>query len=323
MFTVTDANGAIKAAIGGALTDPLTVPHGGIMDVNQILQSEMIYGLTTNHYARLLVDNDLGATPWKTMFNGGSVLSDGTILADNGPRWGKLFGSGLDSGGSPFIGRVSSFKSKRPRVWWSISRIGVGSGFANVGWTTSIGGTQSKVTDSTSTWDRFTTGAADNINVAGFNSPTAQPDWPAHLPNLTALIRTGSDITDTRLFIGFTSANLSGNTDDQSLKRVVGVRYSTAAGDSSWTPITCDGNGVQLLGSAIGSIAASTVYTITVNVGPFIASIYVNGVLGSVPVQPLIIGQGIGSQVGVKSVVTIATKFLDISAVYTDCQIPL
>lgn len=328
MFSVIDTNGNIKAGSGGTganLADPLPVVHGGT-GLTFVGQSEMLYALHNNDIERIFVDTDLGTTPFKVMYNGGSVLQGGTILNDFGPRWGNIQGGGIGAG-IGFIPRPGSFISKSPRVFWGNPLIGT-SGFASSGLTLSSAGTQTIVTDSTTVWSRNTTGAADTTNVAGATFPLAQPSWLQHNPNVAVQIRTPSNITNIRLLFVLSNRVPSGNTDDLagvSGDKGIGIRYSTVAGDTGWTAFTLDGT-VTAVGPTIASISASTVYLLQMQSGAATVgedtTFSVGATSVTMPTPGPAFSLGLSVAIGVKSADASNTKFIDIASVWESCQIP-
>jgi len=84
----------------------------------------------------------------------------------------------------------------------------------------------------------------------------------------TVLIRfqTPSSLANSILHVGL-AGNINSGSSDQSDQHVVALRHSVPAGDSGWR--TCVANGsAQSLGTAFGSIATSTVYTMAVDFRP-------------------------------------------------------
>lgn len=304
------------------MPDPLTVIHGGT-GLTQLDEAEMLYALSTNTLARLYVDTDLGTTLWKVMYNGGSVLADGTIVADTGPRWGKLAG-GLDLSNSGLVDRPAAYLNGRPYPMWSQYYLGTGAAsFTNVGWTSTSNGTQTAVTDASSTWGRHTTGAADVVNVAGF--ATAGSQWRFnHLPTVYARMRTGASIADVRIYFIITTASPTGNTDDFSTSFGVGARYSTVAGDPGWVTWAADGTSQFIGTSAIAPIAASTEYFLSIRVG----STGTNGVqIGvgtayqTLSLPSTALNRAVIVSLAVKSTNAAATKFLDFASIYSEVQV--
>jgi hypothetical protein len=77
-----------------------------------------------------------------------------------------------------------------------------------------------------------------------------------HLPDLRVILLTGPDVTSQRIWVGLSAGDFS-NAD--TITNAIAWRYSTVAGDAGWRPITADG-AAQTVGTAMGTIAATTVY---------------------------------------------------------------
>jgi hypothetical protein len=106
--------------------------------------------------------------------------------------------------------------------------------------------------------------ASSSAKVAGEVGPFDQTESRYH-PVYTALIRTGSDITNQRIWVALTNDPLS-HTDavGSSGARYIGVRFSTAAGDTDWQLASGDGT----TGSATDTgvpVQANTFYLIQLN----------------------------------------------------------
>lgn len=82
-------------------------------------------------------------------------------------------------------------------------------------------------------------------------------------PEYTAVIKTGSDVTIQRVWVGLVSATMT-STDNPSGSQVA-FRYSTVAGDTGWTPIVKDGS-TQTVGTTIGTVTANTQYKLKVRI---------------------------------------------------------
>jgi hypothetical protein len=101
--------------------------------------------------------------------------------------------------------------------------------------------------------------------TAGEVGPFTQTQSRYH-PVYTALVRTGSSITQQRIWVALSSADLS-QTDGVGTPmatRYIGLRFSTAAGDTDWQLASSDG----ITGSAIDSgiaVQPNTVYLIQLN----------------------------------------------------------
>jgi hypothetical protein len=130
---------------------------------------------------------------------------------------------------------------------------------ANVGVAVSyVSGGPSLVTDADGPWSRFTTAAsagdAQGLSTTGFNAVR-----PAYSPIFEQVVKTDSDITLQRLWVGL-SDNLPTNVDTLVAGReFIGFRYSTVAGDTGWKPVLNDGS-TQNTGTNMGTVAADTAY---------------------------------------------------------------
>lgn len=79
-------------------------------------------------------------------------------------------------------------------------------------------------------------------------------------------IRTGT-ITNIRIWLTINNTGNITNADDYSLRKGIGIRYSTVAGDSGWMPWHSDG-AAQTIGAQIAPIAANTRYVLQMGVNP-------------------------------------------------------
>lgn len=116
------------------------------------------------------------------------------------------------------------------------------------------------VNDSDGQWCRMTS-SVDGTPVTARSTSTLC--WPEHNPIFRARVRTGSVLTNVRIWIGLTSAAFT-NVDTHA-GSCVAIRYSTVAGDGGWVGVTRAG-GTQNVTSTIASIAASTKYNIKIAV---------------------------------------------------------
>jgi len=87
---------------------------------------------------------------------------------------------------------------------------------------------------------QFTTGASAH-SIAGVRGLYTQTE-PAFRPAMTALIRTGATLSQQRIWVALTSADLALTDGTSGLAtEYVGVRFSTAAGDATWQVASGDG----------------------------------------------------------------------------------
>lgn len=104
---------------------------------------------------------------------------------------------------------------------------------------------------------------------AGLQSNSRSLVQPVMNPDFTAILRTPSDLTNMRIWVGLASSTFPNSGDDLGDEGAV-FRYSPGAGDTSWTPVTRDAT-TQNVGTAIGPpLTADTIYRLriwTVNDG--------------------------------------------------------
>jgi len=87
-----------------------------------------------------------------------------------------------------------------------------------------------------------------------------------HDPVFEAVIKTGSDITNMRIYVGIFEAGVT-NTDDVAGAGTEAITfvYSTVRGDAGWRGLCSDG-ATQTLSGTIAAIAAATVYHLRIRV---------------------------------------------------------
>jgi len=101
-------------------------------------------------------------------------------------------------------------------------------------------------------------------SVAGEVGPFTQTQ-SRYRPVFSALIRTGSSIASQRIWVALTSANLSQTDGTGALAtRYIGLRFSTAAGDTTWHLASGDGTTGSAQDSGI-TVQANTAYLITLD----------------------------------------------------------
>lgn len=127
----------------------------------------------------------------------------------------------------------------------------------------SIAGVRADQFDSGGMFSRWTTAAV--ANSQGGPRLTGNVCWIDHNPDIICRLRTGADITAVRYWIGLFNGGFP-STGEVGLGRSVGVRYSTVAGDTSWVGFYADNTPTTTTTAAIGSIAASTIYDIRIQV---------------------------------------------------------
>jgi len=87
----------------------------------------------------------------------------------------------------------------------------------------------------------------------------------AHSPVFECVLRTGSDITNLRLWVGVFAATPTNV--DTLLTSAAAFRYSTVAGDAGWVGVVSTG-AAQTVSATVGAIAASTRYVLRVRTVP-------------------------------------------------------
>lgn len=289
---VMDADGNLKyTGSGSTLPDPVTVVHGGT-GITTATKGDILYASAANTLAKLAIDTA-----------GVRILANTGAAGFDVPAWTD-----------------PSLLGAMPKP--TTRKFAFLSGLANVGttptateWVAPTATNTAALVDSTSAWVRGTT-AASAGSQAGIRLAA---DWVRidHLPRCECYIRTGSVITNLRFsFLVSNTATLPTNADDQSALKGVGIRYSTVAGDTGFTPWTADGT-TQTTGTVIAAIAASTVYQLTIVVTSTTSvSFSVNGSAS----QTLTIGAGaLATNLRMQLCVTTTTasaKALDFKTVY-------
>lgn len=116
-------------------------------------------------------------------------------------------------------------------------------------------------------WVQFTTGTAAG-NTAGFNAGSANLTRRQHDPLYFFRVKTGSDISSQRIWIGLSTSTGVHDNNSIAAKGISGAmfRYSTDAGDTKWVGV-CSNGTTQTVSAGIGSdIVLSTAYTLTIRV---------------------------------------------------------
>lgn len=120
---------------------------------------------------------------------------------------------------------------------------------------------------SAQTEDRFIqyTSAATTNQSAGIWQNAMAQTRGNYRPKLTTRIRTDSTIDNRRIWVGLTNAKLDGTDGTGALAtRYVGVRYSTAAGDTEWQCASGDGTTGSVVSTGV-TVVTSTAYDIMVD----------------------------------------------------------
>lgn len=130
----------------------------------------------------------------------------------------------------------------------------------SIGVTTSGFGTLSNNTDTVTGLTNYATSTVAG-SFAGLES-TAFTELPINSnADFQAVIKTNTDITAQRIWVGLISGTLLDN-DNQSGVNVA-FRYSTVAGDTGWKAIVDDGT-TQVVSANIGTITTNTYYYLSV-----------------------------------------------------------
>lgn len=279
-FRVFDSSGNLKIGVGGSgasLPDPLTVAHGGT-SLTQAAKGGLIYASAANTLALRVPDTDNDIMVPKAFCN---VLFPGETAATDPrlglvPRWVATSFFGSEGGG---VASQGGFRGNASRVALSQAcataaafsgSYATGSSTGNITLSTPT----SFAIDDTSTWETYQTAGAGSTNYSGWNSDTQT--WAQHLPFCEVKFRTSSDITSFRLIFALkTSTAFLAGSDDQSGRIGVGMRYSTVAADTGFMTWTSNGT-VQTVGSQIAAIAASTIYTASIDVRNGVAEIIIS-----------------------------------------------
>ena len=121
----------------------------------------------------------------------------------------------------------------------------------------SVIGTLAENNQADSSYTSFTQASTAAGTAAGMQSASFAELRTSHDPDFSCAITTGADITAIRYWIGFFTVAPT-NVDDLA-GSCVAFRFSTIAADGGWRPVVDNGT-TQTLGTAIGTVAASTAY---------------------------------------------------------------
>lgn len=103
-------------------------------------------------------------------------------------------------------------------------------------------------------------------NLAGLITTAFTLVRPAHEPTIEFVIKTGSDISSIRLWIGLVDAEIT-NVDTLAAGReFIGFRFSSVASDVGWQPILHDGTTQNSAAAEIGTVAINTVYKLRIRI---------------------------------------------------------
>jgi len=281
----------------------------------------MLIAPATNVLAALAIDNDEGRTPYKVMANTGPLPGLGAL--DFSPRWlglGAASGIGLDRPGA-LLGNKGRHAYAFPAAG-STTLVGVG------GWSFGLVASVAALTDAAGNWLRADTLATTNANAGVRHTNTNGGFRSAHRPFFQVRVRFGPVITATRfVFAFFTSYSDIGNSDDFGALTggIVGLRYSTVAGDTGFTPFSGDATaGSQIVGAAIGTVVASATYLLSIFIDDLTTTVLVDDGTTTVHAQigtPDAIASNTSLSMGSFMAVTKSTdgasKLLDFGGVYS------
>lgn len=297
-FRVLDSNGNVKTVslgAGGSLTDPVTVVHGGTGQTSYA-KGDLLYASADGVYSKLPISSSAA----KVLTNTGAT----DYLT---PAWSDF------STEMCVIPRLLTRKA----AWFAKTPFTSGS-FTPVAWSIAATG-NTTLTDTYMDWLRLkTTNVADNQSGVNTNQDWA---WLDHLPKAMCHFRTGPDISGIRIYFFISdAATFPASSDSLTARKGVGIRYSTVASDTGWMPWTSDGT-TQTIGTKIANIAASTQYSLEVEVtSTTSARMRVN----DSAYQTVTIGSGaLGTACRVQVVVTTTAasiKILDFGSMYGECN---
>ncbi len=123
-------------------------------------------------------------------------------------------------------------------------------------------GTPSIAHDATGRWIDYDTGNVINSN-AGWTIPGAINETELQFrPEATIIVRTGSDITNVRIWVGWFSGDpmASDTAGTGAGGNVIAFRFSTNASDSTWQSYTEDGANNNTVKNTNTTVSASTIY---------------------------------------------------------------
>lgn len=123
-------------------------------------------------------------------------------------------------------------------------------------------GTPSASNDTDSTYINLATGGGAG-NLAGYTTATFNLVRRQHNPVFHLVMRTGSDISSVRFWIGLFSAAPTNVDTLAASTSALCFRYSTNTTDAGWIPVTSDGSS-QSTATAIGTVATSTRYLLSI-----------------------------------------------------------
>lgn len=130
--------------------------------------------------------------------------------------------------------------------------------------TPTISNTPAVSNDSNGTFVTLPTTASSG-NLGGFVTASLNVARLEHDPTLEVLIEMDATITTMRLWIGFSTLDLTNVDDPAGATKFVGWRYSTNASDTQFTPV-CDDGTTMSLGTPMDTVVASTLYKLKIQI---------------------------------------------------------
>lgn len=273
--------------------------------------TKFLNGAATPDYQQVK-DSDLSLSDIVT--NDVSVSKHGFVpkLVNDSSKFLDSTGNWATAGGMPVVGSVQATGKRicwfqKPDAANSSNMTGVG-----VPNPTLTGG--SGLMDNVGAWAKptSTAGNACRCSAAAVFCRIDQ------LPKFVARIRTNSVITNARYLIGLNESIVGVDTDTPSTttQRGIYVRYSTAVPDGGWVVQTVNGAG-RTVSTTILSIAASTVYEITITVVSTASiNVTINGVTVNVTAN-IPTGVNLGAEIVARDLAAV-TQAIEIESVYLE-----
>jgi hypothetical protein len=178
-------------------------------------------------------------------------------------------------------GTVSEFNS----LWWTeVNRPDTAGSYSSVGFpagptvTPGTGGATTSFNDSTGEYNDVS--SATSGSVATFHQTTGSA-FPQHLPRFASRMKSGTDVSSQRVWVGVASALLSNNNTPGTTNGVSGAAFRyDAATSANWFAVTFNGATETALDTTI-AYAADTRFQLVIDFISFSTNIkfYINGTL--------------------------------------------
>lgn len=315
-FYVLDKNGNLKAKTGGpgaSLPDPLTVPHGGT-NLITVPAHGILYSDAINSYNIRIPDTDNGVAVPKALSN---LLFPGETPATNPllglvPRWTAIK---YILGQFSVLLKPADFYSQGTKSFIAYRTAG---GTFQITYPANTTLSESTFVDATTTWSRFSGGAAGV--AAGFASNLTHQ--LQHLPVLATRLRLSGDITGQDIWVMLDTQALAGSAFNVNAVTGIGFRYSTVAGDTGWVPFYSTGSAATFF-TALGTAAINTEYTLQITPGvgiyDFNFSVIQGGVTSAVniSVPSAIFTANLLTSISIANTSGAGTKTFDMSMIQT------